>query len=191
MECSCAGTRIDGAMSALHFTFPGFSQQTLWHVDRVIEPIHLRQNADSRPLLNSCLGARPTNTQRRICQTLRCVHLWNRPCYEAVVVSGCASCAATTREDLFWRNCTTASSGTCWSKARVCAACTLKNLSVESTDQMCRWKDLDNVYRKKWGVKAVPQLVKYERVDGEVRVTGQLVENEVNDDAKLATFVSK
>ena len=54
-----------------------------------------------------------------------------------------------------------------------------------------RWKDLDNVYRTKWGVKAVPQLVRYQRVEGEVRTTGQLVENEVNDDTKLLDFVTR
>lgn len=46
------------------------------------------------------------------------------------------------------------------------------------------------MYRKKWEVKAVPQLVRYSRVDGQVRETGKLVENEVNDDEKLLDFVS-
>lgn len=54
-----------------------------------------------------------------------------------------------------------------------------------------RWKDLGNVYRTKWGVKAVPQLVRYQRVEGEVRTTGQLVENEVNDDTRLLDFVTR
>lgn len=53
-----------------------------------------------------------------------------------------------------------------------------------------RWKDLENVYRKKWDVKAVPQLVRYQRVGGVVKETGRLVENEVNDDAKLQKFVA-
>ena len=52
-----------------------------------------------------------------------------------------------------------------------------------------RWKDPENVYRKQWGVKALPQLVRYQRVGGEVKATGELVENEVNDDEKLAKFV--
>ncbi|KAJ4371873.1 hypothetical protein N0V86_008427 [Didymella sp. IMI 355093] len=56
--------------------------------------------------------------------------------------------------------------------------------------QKPEWKDLGNVYRTKWEVKAVPQLVRYERVDGEIKATGKLVENEVNDDEKLAEFVS-
>lgn len=54
-----------------------------------------------------------------------------------------------------------------------------------------RWKDLENVYRTKWGVKAVPHLIRYQRVEGEVRATGQLVENEVNNDIKLLDFVSR
>ncbi|KAF2624591.1 hypothetical protein BU25DRAFT_155932 [Macroventuria anomochaeta] len=56
--------------------------------------------------------------------------------------------------------------------------------------QKPEWKDMENVYRKKWDVKAVPQLVRYQRVDGEVKATGKLVENEVNDDGKLLAFVS-
>lgn len=46
------------------------------------------------------------------------------------------------------------------------------------------------MYRTKWEVKALPQLVRYEKIDGEVRATGKLVENEVNDETKLAEFVS-
>ncbi|KAJ4407887.1 hypothetical protein N0V91_003552 [Didymella pomorum] len=57
--------------------------------------------------------------------------------------------------------------------------------------QRPEWKDLGNVYRTKWGVKAVPQLVRYQRVEGEVRTTGQLVENEVNDDTRLLDFVTR
>ncbi|KAJ4983984.1 hypothetical protein SVAN01_10539 [Stagonosporopsis vannaccii] len=56
--------------------------------------------------------------------------------------------------------------------------------------QKPEWKDLENVYRKKWDVKAVPQLVRYQRIDGEVKATGKLVENEVNDDMKLQGFVA-
>lgn len=49
---------------------------------------------------------------------------------------------------------------------------------------------MDNVYRTRWAVKAVPQLVRYQEVDGEVRATGTLVENDVNDDKKLSEFIS-
>jgi hypothetical protein len=45
------------------------------------------------------------------------------------------------------------------------------------------------VYRTKWSVKAVPQLVRYQWVDGEIKATGQLVENDVLDEEKLAAFV--
>ena len=54
----------------------------------------------------------------------------------------------------------------------------------------CRWKDQGNVYRTKWSVKAVPQLVRYQRVDGEIRATGQLVEDEeFAAEEKVVAFV--
>lgn len=52
-----------------------------------------------------------------------------------------------------------------------------------------RWKSLDNVYRKKWAVSAVPTLVKFERVDGRVIETGRLVESELVDEKNLRTFI--
>ncbi|OSS47243.1 hypothetical protein B5807_09805 [Epicoccum nigrum] len=55
--------------------------------------------------------------------------------------------------------------------------------------QKPEWKDQGNVYRTKWSVKAVPQLVRYQWVDGEIKATGQLVENDVLDEEKLAAFV--
>jgi hypothetical protein len=54
-----------------------------------------------------------------------------------------------------------------------------------------RWKALDNVYRKVWGVNAIPTLIRYQRVDGEVTETGRLVEAEVIDEKKFLSFVSK
>lgn len=50
---------------------------------------------------------------------------------------------------------------------------------------ICRWKDLSNVHRTKWNVNAVPTLVRYQRVGGEVRETGRLVEGELLDQKKL------
>ena len=47
------------------------------------------------------------------------------------------------------------------------------------------------MYRTKWSVKAVPQLVRYQRVDGEIRATGQLVEDEeFAAEEKVAAFVN-
>jgi hypothetical protein len=47
------------------------------------------------------------------------------------------------------------------------------------------------VYRTKWGVKAVPQLVRYQRVDGEIKVTGRLVEDEeFAAEEKVVAFVN-
>ncbi|KAJ4331020.1 hypothetical protein N0V95_009959 [Ascochyta clinopodiicola] len=42
-----------------------------------------------------------------------------------------------------------------------------------------------------WDVKAVPQLVRYQRVDGEVKETGRLVEAEVVDEKKFLGLVSE
>lgn len=53
-----------------------------------------------------------------------------------------------------------------------------------------RWRDLGNVYRKHWDVRAVPQLVRYQRVEGEVKAVGRLVEGEIIDEVKLLDFVS-
>jgi hypothetical protein len=52
-----------------------------------------------------------------------------------------------------------------------------------------RWKVPDNVYRKDWGLKAIPTLIRYQRVNGEVTATGRLVETEVSDEEKLLRFV--
>jgi hypothetical protein len=54
-----------------------------------------------------------------------------------------------------------------------------------------RWKVPDNVYRKDWGLKAIPTLTRYQRVNGEVTATGQLVETEVSDEEKLARFIKE
>jgi hypothetical protein len=54
-----------------------------------------------------------------------------------------------------------------------------------------RWKVPDNVYRKDWGLKAIPTLIRYQRVNGEVTATGQLVETEVSDEGKLVRFVKE
>ncbi|KAL2822172.1 hypothetical protein BDW59DRAFT_149738 [Aspergillus cavernicola] len=51
------------------------------------------------------------------------------------------------------------------------------------------WKDLSNVYRTKWNVSFVPTLARYERVDGEVKEVGRLVEGEILDRARLNKFV--
>ncbi|KAF9697601.1 hypothetical protein EKO04_004274 [Ascochyta lentis] len=64
-------------------------------------------------------------------------------------------------------------------------------LAYVHVGQRPEWKDLENVYRTKWDVKAVPQLVRYQRVDEEVKETGRLVEAEVIDEKKLLTLVSE
>jgi hypothetical protein len=47
---------------------------------------------------------------------------------------------------------------------------------------------MNNVYRKVWGINAVPTLVRYQRVDGIVTATGRLVEGEIMDENKLFGF---
>lgn len=64
------------------------------------------------------------------------------------------------------------------------------NLNALHTDYHTRWKDLSNVYRTKWNVGAIPTLVRYELVDGDVKETGRLVEAQILDRARLSKFVS-
>ncbi|KAB8292885.1 hypothetical protein EYC80_007251 [Monilinia laxa] len=45
--------------------------------------------------------------------------------------------------------------------------------------QRPEWRVPSNVFRTTWNVHNVPTLVRYERVDGEVKETGRLVENEI------------
>jgi hypothetical protein len=52
-----------------------------------------------------------------------------------------------------------------------------------------RWRDPKNVYRNNWNVHNVPTLVRYQRVDGEVKETGRLVEGEILDEKKLHDFI--
>ncbi|KAF2998630.1 hypothetical protein E8E13_007430 [Curvularia kusanoi] len=73
---------------------------------------------------------------------------------------------------------------------RVFESETAPKLLYVHVGQKPEWKDQGNVYRTQWGVKAVPQLVKFQRIGGEVKVVGQLVENEVLDEEKLGAFVS-
>ena len=51
-----------------------------------------------------------------------------------------------------------------------------------------RWRNVKNVCRTKWNVKAVPTLVRYQRVEGNVKETGRLVEGELLDQEKLKIF---
>lgn len=51
------------------------------------------------------------------------------------------------------------------------------------------WKSPTNIYRTAWNVQAIPCLVRYERVDGEIREVGRLVEGELLDEARVRGFV--
>jgi hypothetical protein len=54
-----------------------------------------------------------------------------------------------------------------------------------------RWRDPSNVFRTKWNVNNVPTLVRYERVDGKVKETGRLTENEILDGQQLQALINK
>jgi hypothetical protein len=53
-----------------------------------------------------------------------------------------------------------------------------------------RWKDLSNNFRTQWKLSAVPSLVRFEAVDGEVKEVGRLVEGEILDRVRLGKFIS-
>lgn len=65
----------------------------------------------------------------------------------------------------------------------------ISHFNALHTDYHLRWKDLSNVYRTKWNVNAVPSLVRYELVDGNVKETGRLVEAQILDRGRLNKFV--
>lgn len=46
------------------------------------------------------------------------------------------------------------------------------------------------MYRKVWGVNAIPALVRYQRTNGVVSETGRLVEAEIMDEKKLLSLMS-
>jgi len=54
-----------------------------------------------------------------------------------------------------------------------------------------RWKKTDNTFRVDWDVHNVPVLVRYQRVDGKVKETGRLVEDEILDEKKLYELIGK
>ena len=56
---------------------------------------------------------------------------------------------------------------------------------------IARWRDPNNKYRKEWGINAVPTLICYQRNNGKVEATGQLVEGELVDNAKLLSFAAQ
>ncbi|KAI8935081.1 hypothetical protein NX059_007676 [Plenodomus lindquistii] len=55
--------------------------------------------------------------------------------------------------------------------------------------QRAEWKEPDNVYRKVWGVKSIPALIRYEKVAKRVEEAGRLVEGELLDKGKIGAIV--
>ncbi|KAF2710854.1 hypothetical protein K504DRAFT_429208 [Pleomassaria siparia CBS 279.74] len=55
--------------------------------------------------------------------------------------------------------------------------------------QRTEYKSPDNVYRKNWNINFVPTLARYERVDGEVKETGHLIEGELLDKKRISDLL--
>jgi hypothetical protein len=51
------------------------------------------------------------------------------------------------------------------------------------------FKAADSTYRTKWTIHFVPTLIRFERVGGELKETGRLVEGEVLDEKKFRDLV--
>ncbi|KAF2639293.1 hypothetical protein P280DRAFT_470663 [Massarina eburnea CBS 473.64] len=60
------------------------------------------------------------------------------------------------------------------------------HLGVVEVGQKPAWKEVANVYRMDWGVRAIPTLVRYELSDGVVTEVARLVEGELLDRGKIA-----
>lgn len=58
-----------------------------------------------------------------------------------------------------------------------------------STDRIYRWKDPSNAFRTNWKVTGVPNLVRYERVDGKVQDVGRITEVEILDKEQFEKFI--
>ncbi|KAF7715631.1 Uncharacterized protein PECH_002472 [Penicillium ucsense] len=63
-------------------------------------------------------------------------------------------------------------------------------VAVISVGEKLVWKDSKNVYRTQWGINNIPALVRYQRVDGEVKETKRLIEGEILDKAKVQAFLA-
>ncbi|KUL83495.1 hypothetical protein ZTR_10788 [Talaromyces verruculosus] len=56
--------------------------------------------------------------------------------------------------------------------------------------QRPEWRDPKNVYRTNWNVHSTPTLVRYERVDGQVKEVGRLEEAEILDSKRLKDLIT-
>ncbi|CDM29252.1 hypothetical protein DTO013E5_5948 [Penicillium roqueforti] len=63
------------------------------------------------------------------------------------------------------------------------------DLAIIEVGQKPEWNNPQNVYRKTWGTKNIPALVRYEQVNGKVTETGRLVEGEILNKKKLREFI--
>lgn len=65
----------------------------------------------------------------------------------------------------------------------------LQNLCEPQLSHWNRYKTPDNFYRTNWNINFVPTLARYERVDGEVKETGRLVEGELLDKKRIYDLI--
>ncbi|KAF9876578.1 duf953 domain protein [Colletotrichum karsti] len=57
--------------------------------------------------------------------------------------------------------------------------------------QRPEWKVPTNVYRTKWDVHNVPTIVRYQRVNGQIKETGRLVEGDILDNQRLQSLLNQ
>ncbi|KAK1569700.1 uncharacterized protein LY79DRAFT_571383 [Colletotrichum navitas] len=57
--------------------------------------------------------------------------------------------------------------------------------------QRPEWKVATNVFRTKWNVHNVPTIVRYQRLVGEIKETGRLVEAEILDEKRLKELIGE
>ncbi|KAH8890214.1 hypothetical protein GQ53DRAFT_766280 [Thozetella sp. PMI_491] len=63
-------------------------------------------------------------------------------------------------------------------------------LALIEVGQRPEWRAAGNIYRKNFDVHSVPTLVRFQRVNGEVKEVGRLVEAELLDEKKLHTLMA-
>ncbi|KAJ6024625.1 hypothetical protein N7540_005422 [Penicillium herquei] len=67
---------------------------------------------------------------------------------------------------------------------------TAPTVAIVPVGQKPEWRDPKNIYRTNWNIQNVPALVRFERVENEISATGKLIEGEILDKAKLASFLA-
>ncbi|ORY55844.1 DUF953 domain protein [Pseudomassariella vexata] len=66
-----------------------------------------------------------------------------------------------------------------------------EEVALVEVGQKDEWREPRNEFRNTWNISNVPTLVRFERMDGQVKETGRLVEGEILDDKKLKAFIGR